>query len=142
MNPFQMVFVPLCSGLALLLLVRGVRYRMGFRQTLCLAAPWALAAFTIAFPSTASVVAGWLGIGRGADLVFYAGVLGCLASSLYFYQRFRRLESLCTELIRREAIRQAARGMDRPPDSGMLGLTPDAVPGNEIRGAGRYEPCR
>ena len=116
MNPFQLVFVPLCGGLAVLLLVRGLRYRTGLRPTLCLAVPWALAAITIAYPASASVVAAWLGIGRGADLVFYAGVLGCLASFLYFYQRFRHLESLCTELIRREAIRQALRGASSPAD--------------------------
>jgi small membrane protein len=133
MNPFQLVFVPLCGGLALLLLVRGVRFRMAFRQTLCLAAPWAIAAVTIAYPASASVVAGWLGIGRGADLVFYAGVLGCLASFLYFYQRFRRLESLCTELIRREAIRQALRGQERPLDGGLLGLAKGSFAVHENR---------
>ena len=64
----------------------------------------------IAVPRAASVVAGWLGIGRGSDLVFYAAVLAGVAACLYFYQRYRRLEVLCTELLRRESLRHAERG--------------------------------
>ena len=112
MNLFQLIFVPVCGILTILVLLRGFRGHLGFRQALLWAAIWSLAAAVIAIPASASVFATWLGIGRGADLVFYAAVLAGLASSLYFYQRFRRLEFLCTELIRREAIRQATRGLN------------------------------
>ena len=110
MNPFQLISVPLCAFLTVLVLFRGVRGHLGFRQALFWGAIWGLAATVIAFPASASVLADRLGIGRGADLVFYAAVLAGLAACLYFYQRCRRLESLCTELMRREAIREARRG--------------------------------
>jgi hypothetical protein len=37
-----------------------------------------------------------------------------MATSLYFYLRFRRLEVALTSLIRREAIRTAVKGGARP----------------------------
>ena len=90
MSPFQMIFVPVCSVLTVVVLVRGVRGHLGLRQTVFWAASWILAAALIASPASANVVAAWLGIGRGADLVFYGAVLAGLAASLYFYQCFRR----------------------------------------------------
>ena len=42
------------------------------------------------------VIARWLGIGRGANLVMYLAVLGGLFVSWYFYNRYRRLEILVT----------------------------------------------
>ncbi len=110
MNAFQMIFVPLCAALAVLVVLRGSRERSALRQTLFWSVIWTAAAVAIGFPESVSVAARWLGIGRGADLVFYAAVLTGAAACLYFYQRCRRLETLCTELVRREAIRQACRG--------------------------------
>ena len=110
MNAFQLIFAPLCAVLAVLVVLRGSRERSGVRHTLFWSALWIAAAVGIWFPASVTVAARWLGIGRGADLVFYAAVLAGLAACLYFYQRCRRLEHACTELVRREAIRQACRG--------------------------------
>lgn len=59
-----------------------------------------------------------VGIGCGADLVFYLAILGGVSVCFYFYQRSRQLENLITELIRREAVRNAEFGSrpitDRP----------------------------
>jgi hypothetical protein len=56
-----------------------------------------------------------LGIGRGADLVFYSAVLAGLGACLYFYNRYRRLEILVTELVRRDAMEHPQRGAN--PDA-------------------------
>jgi hypothetical protein len=64
----------------------------------------------VAFPTATVVLAKWLGIGRGADLVLYAATVAGLGVSLYFYGRYRRLEELLTGVIRREALRDARRG--------------------------------
>jgi len=109
-SPFQLVFLPFCTSLCVLTLWQGLRGLSGWRQSLLWATLWAGAGFLIAFPDVASVLAVCLGIGRGSDLVFYAAVLAGAAACLYFYQRYRRVEMLCTELLRREAIRQAERG--------------------------------
>lgn len=110
MNIFQIIFVPLCAAVALLVVLRGMRERAALRTSLFWASLWTAAAVAIRFPASVGVTAAWLGIGRGADLVLYAAVLSGIAACLYFYQRYRRLEQLCTELTRREAIRHACRG--------------------------------
>jgi hypothetical protein len=80
-------------------------------------ATWLAAALFVAEPTILTVVAGWLGIGRGADLVLYLAVLGGLGSALYFYSRFRRIEELVTGLIRREALKAPRHG---GPDTSSL----------------------
>jgi len=110
MNAFQAIFVPLCVALALLVILRGLRDRSARRQTLFWTLLWTAAAVAIAVPESATLAARWLGIGRGADLVFYAAVLSGVAACLYFYQRCRRLEHALTEVVRREAIRRASHG--------------------------------
>jgi hypothetical protein len=110
MNLFQAIFVPVCAAIGTLVLIRAARGQLAARQGLAWGTIWSLAAVLIAFPKAASVAARWLGIGRGSDLVFYAAVLAGVAACLYFYQRFRRLEVLCTELLRRESLRHAERG--------------------------------
>ena len=71
---------------------------------------WCGAAAAIARPDYTSQLAVAVGIGRGADLVFYMAILAGASVSFYFYQRTRQLENLITELIRREALRNAEFG--------------------------------
>lgn len=112
MTLFQAIFVPVCAAAGVLVVVRMLRGHATVRQAAFWGGLWSLAAVLIAVPTAAGVAARWLGIGRGSDLVFYGAVLGGIAACLYFYQRYRRLEVLCTELLRREAIRQAERGQE------------------------------
>ncbi len=110
MNAFQTIFVPLCGVMALLVLARMVRGRLAFVSGAAWFLLWIAAAALIAAPTSATTVAGWLGIGRGADLVLYLAILGGLAASLFFYGRYRSLEVLLTEALRREALRTARQG--------------------------------
>ena len=71
---------------------------------------WSAAAIAITLPDLTSLVAKTVGINRGADLVFYLAILGGVSVCFYFYQRSRQLENLITELVRREAIRNAQFG--------------------------------
>ena len=112
MNAFQMIFVPLCAALAVLVVLRGLRERSAVRQTLFWSVIWTAAAVAIGFPDSVSVAAKWLGIGRGADLVFYAAVLTGVAACLYFYQRCRRLEYA---VYRTRAPRGDSAGLSRQP---------------------------
>jgi hypothetical protein len=110
MNWFQLIFVPLCTLFAVRSVHRTWRRLVPLRSGLLAIALWGAGAVVIAQPKATAVVAGWLGIGRGADLVFYLAILGGLAVSFYFYQRCRQLEILVTELARRTAIDGATRG--------------------------------
>lgn len=112
---FQSIFVPLCALLAIHAALRLWRRRVPRRWGILLVLAWTAAACLIAIPDATLVLAGWLGIGRGADLVMYLAVLGGLFACYYFYDRYRRIEILLTELVRRDAIDRVEKGADLPP---------------------------
>ena len=110
MTLFQAILTPTCLLVAVVVSVRTMRGSLSRWSGLCWTVTWLTAAFFIAAPTFLTPVARWLGIGRGADLVFYSAVLAGLGIALYFYSRFRRLEVLVTGLIRREALEAARHG--------------------------------
>ena len=74
---------------------------------------WVAAAIIISFPDTTSFLAHILGIGRGADLILYTGLL------IAFYLIFRihltldRLEQEITEVIRAIALERLSGRIDQ-----------------------------
>jgi small membrane protein len=114
MSVFQAIFVPLCALISLIVLARTWKGKVLRRNGFFWAIVWLTAAVLIAFPSSTTTIAQSLGIGRGADLILYLAILAGMATSLYFYLRFRRVEVALTSLIRREAIRTAIKGGARP----------------------------
>lgn len=65
---------------------------------------WLGVGFVVIFPETTSLVANWLGVGRGVDLVIYISVL------ILFYLVFRvlvrldKIESDVTKIVREIAL--------------------------------------
>ncbi len=82
---------------------------------------WVGAAIAIIWPGVTRVVARALGIGRGADLVFYCAVVVMLIGFLMTYARLRRLRQDLTTVVRHLAIRDAVVNsslvMDNPASS-------------------------
>lgn len=113
LNWFQLLFLPLCVAASLVSLTRAARGHVSRRHGLFWTATWATAAGLIARPSLTSTFASWMGIGRGADLVFYLAIVSGLVACLYFYSRYRRLEIVVTEILRRQAMEGARRGKER-----------------------------
>jgi small membrane protein len=64
---------------------------------LLLAAGWVAA---VIFPDSVSVVAGWLGVGRGADLVLYVTVVAFMFTSVLHQRRLRECEARIATLTR------------------------------------------
>ena len=62
-------------------------------------------------PELATKIAHYLGVGRGADLIFYVSDLFFLFLIMKLYLKVRRLEQNLTELVREKTIEQA-----RTPD--------------------------
>ena len=110
---FQAIFVPFCVLLALRALFRTWGGRVPRLSGVAGILIWGAAAIAIARPGLTSLVAKTVGIDRGADFVFYLAILGGVSVCFYFYQRSRQLENLITELVRREAVRNAEFGKDR-----------------------------
>jgi hypothetical protein len=116
-NAFQAIFVPFCALLGLRALLRTWSGRVPRVSGALGILVWSAAAIAIAWPDRTSQVAQAVGINRGADLVFYLAILGGVTVCFAFYQRSRQLENLITELVRREAVRDArfgSRTVDEP----------------------------
>ncbi len=69
----------------------------------------ALATFFIAIPNLTTTIAHRIGVGRGADLVFYLFFFIGIHILLVLYMRTRRLELKLTQSVRAIAIREAGR---------------------------------
>jgi small membrane protein len=68
-------------------------------------------------PSDVSVVAGWLGVGRGTDLLLYALVVVFTFAILNVYLRFKELELRYARLARAIALRNAEPPSDAHSES-------------------------
>jgi small membrane protein len=60
-------------------------------------------------PEQTNTIAGWLGVGRGADLVLYLWVVITLALLLVLYLKLVRMGRAVTQLARALAIANARR---------------------------------
>lgn len=63
----------------------------------------------ILFPDITNDIANRLGVGRGADLIFYTSILIFWFVVLKLYARIRRLEQIITQVVRKEAIDEAEK---------------------------------
>ena len=63
----------------------------------------------ILFPDITNSIANKLGVGRGADLVFYTSILIFWFAILKLYARIRKLEQIITQVVRKDAIDEAEK---------------------------------
>jgi hypothetical protein len=60
--------------------------------------------FLVFFPEVSTVIANWMGIGRGADLVFYLFIIVSLFYFVSVNAEIRNLQKQITELTRTQAL--------------------------------------
>ena len=103
MKPIQFILIP---ALIIVMLVFVPRLkRSGVLQALLAAGGVVLLVFVIA-PDLSTVVANFVGIGRGVDLILYLGVLGLGILGLSLHLKLRRIEERQQEIVRQLAIRE------------------------------------
>lgn len=110
MNLFQFITLPLVGFLFVrnfLHLLHGNQSRL---VALFGAAIWLSAGIAIYRPELTIWFAEILGVGRGADLVLYVLAVSFLLSIFFIYNKFRKMESNITELVRHLALREPVRG--------------------------------
>ena len=54
----------------------------------------------VIFPEVTNVIANYVGVGRGADLLLYITVIVFYSSLTFIYSRFKKIENRQTEIIR------------------------------------------
>jgi len=109
MNVFQVLVLGVLAFLLLVDLVALARGWLSRKEAvtwggLCLAA-----AIAVYRPEMTAQIAHFLGIGRGADLVFYCAVVIMMVGFWMVYVRLRALRREMTLLVRHLAIMEAQR---------------------------------
>lgn len=108
MNGIQII---LLCGVVSIFLYYIFSLRNAFFDLLFLSAFSGLAMFFILFPEYTNIIAKKLGVGRGADLLFYICILFFLFITLKLFGRIRRLENKIVDLIR-QLSKENAKLMD------------------------------
>jgi hypothetical protein len=72
------------------------------------------AIYAIVRPNDTTVVANWLGVARGTDLIEYALIIAFLFTTMSAYMRFKDLELRYARLARAIALEGAKTPEDRP----------------------------
>ncbi|HZQ54741.1 MAG TPA: DUF2304 domain-containing protein [Bryobacteraceae bacterium] len=104
MKSIQAVLIALCLLAAIL---GSIAFRSKLAYRLLAAFLFLSASLCVIFPGITSDLANALGVGRGADLLLYLGLLAGIHSFLLLYLKERRLDRRITELTRAIAIRDA-----------------------------------
>lgn len=104
MNGVQILLI---VGVIIIFLFYILRLRSAIFDLLIFAAFTGLAIFFILFPDYTNAIAKKMGVGRGADLLFYICILFFLFIIMKLFARIRRLEKTLTDLVRQQAIKEA-----------------------------------
>jgi small membrane protein len=100
MNGIQVLLI---GGVAIIFLYYILRFRSAAIDLVLLMLFSGLAVFFIVFPEYTNTIAHKLGVGRGADLLFYICILFFLFIIMKLFARIRRLEKDVTQLVRQNA---------------------------------------
>jgi hypothetical protein len=69
---------------------------------------------SVVVPNLWNSLAGWVGVGRGSDLLLYGLIVAFLGYTVTSYLRFRAMEQQMTKLARRLALDEATAALPRP----------------------------
>ena len=99
----------LTTGVAFIAVYFFLRLRNSIFDIFILLLLIAAAVVFILFPDITNSIANKLGVGRGADLVFYTSILIFWFVILKLYARIRRLEQIITQVVRKDAIDESEK---------------------------------
>lgn len=101
MNGIKIILI---TGVAFIAVYFFIRLRNSLFDIILLLSLIAAAIVFILFPDTTNSLAHKLGVGRGADLVFYTSILIFWFVILKLYARIRKLEQIITQVVRKDAL--------------------------------------
>ena len=101
--------IVLLTGIAFISLYFFIRWKKRVLDILLLTFLILAAVVFVVWPDLTQNLAKFLGVGRGADLVFYISILIFWFVVLKLYSRVRSLEQKLTETIRKNAIEKVEK---------------------------------
>ena len=105
--PIQYILVLLVAGLLVLFLRKRGNAKSAASVKLAFILFVIFGVYSVVRPSDLTLIAGWLGVGRGTDLLLYGVVIVFTFATLNTYLRFKELELRYARLARAIALRQA-----------------------------------
>lgn len=103
----------LLAGVAFIFLYFIVWMKKRLLDIIILFVMIACAVLFILWPDLTTIIAKKVGVGRGADLIFYVSILIFWFVILKLYSRVRRLEQLFTTIIRNDALKNVKDNTDQ-----------------------------
>jgi hypothetical protein len=97
----------LTIGVAVIAIYMYLRLRSSLFDVILIGLFFAVGVFLVLFPETTNRIAHWVGVSRGADLMFYSSILFLLFLILKLYSKLRRVEQKFTEFVRNKSIEEA-----------------------------------
>lgn len=111
----QYILVVAAIGLLILFLRKRGTSRAAAGVKMAFAVFVAFGIYAVVRPHDTQVVANWLGVGRGTDLLLYALVVVFTFATLNSYLRFKEMELRYARLARAIAMRQAEPPVNHVP---------------------------
>jgi len=93
--------------LIVLLFIYALRWRRGYIDRVIIIVSLFSGIFLVTFPKLSVLIANFLGIGRGTDLVIYLFILFSIYMFINVYSEIRILTIKYTQFIRNDAIANA-----------------------------------
>ena len=131
MRPIQFILI---LGLLTSLLVYRYAFRSTLRDRILVLSFLFSGLLAVLFPDHTSMIAEFLGVGRGSDLIMYFFFVAAVFFAILFYSKLSRIEDGQTEIVRFLAISTA-----RPAESGQA-PAPHVPPGHRPRSLPSEDP--
>ncbi|MDO8559539.1 MAG: DUF2304 domain-containing protein [bacterium] len=90
---------------------RQYRHELGGGEAVLWSVLWVGVLSAAWFPHATDVVARWVGVGRGADLLIFTSIVALFVLVSWLLARVERVEREITEIVRHEALRRGELGM-------------------------------
>jgi small membrane protein len=101
MTKFQVLGI---ASLLFILITYLRKFRRPALDKLFIGFLMALGIFFVLDPEITNQLAHFLGIGRGADLIFYLAILGFGYITLLLYSKIKKLEDQLTQIVRKQSL--------------------------------------
>ena len=102
-----LIQVVLTAGIVIIAAYMYLRLRSSLVDVIMIGAFLITGVIFVMFNEVTDVIAHFLGISRGADMIFYLGILFLFFLILKLYSRLRRLEQKFTDLVRNKSLEEA-----------------------------------
>lgn len=113
----KVILIAIFVVFALFVLLPGRSVRHAALRRLVLVAAFILAALAVIFPDALAVVAGFVGVGRGVDLLLYGLIVVFVGNALVQQRHMRVMQRELTLVARRQAISEARHPSDEADNS-------------------------